>query len=77
MSPADLLDILSKGANPQAVMRHLPSIFANVHGLEFAQGPEGELTRTALGMYSGEGEYVAFSAPCVCEGPVGEPAVVV
>jgi hypothetical protein len=32
-------------------------------------GGGGGLTRVAVGMYSGEGEYVAFPQECPCQGP--------
>lgn len=121
VAPADLLDILARGSNPQAVIRqasptqlccvaptrvslprryascrpctpalagtrpllwydalpcpapscrHLPKCFDNIHNLEFAKDPQGNPTKTAVGMYSGEGEYVPFAAPCSCDGPV-------
>ena len=35
VAPADLLDILSKGSNPQLILRHLPKCFDNVHNLSF------------------------------------------
>lgn len=35
VAPADLLDILSKGSNPQLILRHLPKCFDNVHNLTF------------------------------------------
>jgi dynein heavy chain len=34
VAAADLLDILSKGSNPQLIIRHLPKNFDNVHNLE-------------------------------------------
>lgn len=117
VAPADLLDILARGSNPQAVIRHarsyqqslshlrmrslppmsvpgalahytciltlaymrnilppscrhLPKCFDNIHSLEFAKDAQGSPTKTAVGMYSGEGEYVPFAAPCTCDGPV-------
>lgn len=53
VAPADLLDILSKGSNPQLILRHLPKCFDNVHNLEFRKDERGEPSKTALGMYSG------------------------
>ncbi|KAL4450636.1 hypothetical protein ABPG77_000992 [Micractinium sp. CCAP 211/92] len=70
VAPMDLLDILSKGSNPQSVVRHLPKCFDNVHNLEFTKDAQGQPTKVAVGMYSGEGEYVQFVAPCICDGPV-------
>lgn len=78
VSPADLLDILAKGNNPQYIVRHLAKCFDNVHGLRFAAdggggaagAAAGAPTSDAVGMLSGEGEYVAFTKPCPCVGGV-------
>ncbi len=35
VSAADLLDILSKGSNPQLIMRHMPKCFDNIDKLSF------------------------------------------
>ena len=71
MAPADLLDILSKGSNPQLIIRHLPKCFDNVHNLTFLKNELDEPTKVALGMHSGEGEYVEFlGGECHCDGPV-------
>ncbi len=53
VAPADLLDILSKGSNPQLILRHLPKCFDNTHNLSFKKDERGEPTKIALGMYSG------------------------
>lgn len=34
------------------------------------QDEHGDPTKIALGMYSGEGEYVEFAGDCSCDGPV-------
>lgn len=70
VAPADLLDILSKGTNPQLILKHLAKCFDNVHNLEFTKADNGTPTKYAIGMYSGEKEYVVFDAPCHCDGPV-------
>ena len=70
VAPADLLDILSKGSNPQLILRHLPKCFDNVHNLTFRKNDAGEPTKIAIGMHSGEGEYVEFAGDCACDGPV-------
>ncbi|KAJ3364693.1 hypothetical protein GGF32_001332 [Allomyces javanicus] len=70
VSGSDLLDILAKGNRPQAVALHLSKLFDNLARLEFKQGPNGEVTKTAIGMYSKEDEYVLFPEPCECTGPV-------
>ncbi|KNC98871.1 dynein beta chain, flagellar outer arm [Spizellomyces punctatus DAOM BR117] len=70
VSASDLLDILAKGNMPQAVAVHLGKLFDSVAQLEFEKGPNGEITKTAIGMYSREDEYVQFVEPCECTGPV-------
>lgn len=70
VAPADLLDILSKGSNPQMIIRHLPKNFDNVHNLSFKKNDRGDLTKIAIGMFSGEKEYVNFASDCSCDGPV-------
>lgn len=45
VAPADLLDILSKGSNPQAILRHLSKCFDNVHNLSFKKDDRGEPTK--------------------------------
>eukprot|EP00951_Prasinocladus_malaysianus_P030101 scaffold281563_cov46-Prasinocladus_malaysianus.AAC.3 len=70
VAPADLLDILSKGSNPQLILRHLPKCFDNTHNLEFKKDGNGDPTKMAIGMYSGENEYVEFPEDCVCDGAV-------
>jgi dynein heavy chain len=69
VAAADLLDILSKGSNPQLVLKHLPKCFDNIKTLEFDK-EKGEPTKKSLGMYSGENEFVGWPDPFVCEGPV-------
>ncbi|XP_073516352.1 dynein axonemal heavy chain 9 isoform X1 [Phyllobates terribilis] len=66
ISSADLLDILSNGTNPQLVMRHLSKLFDNMAKMKFNDGE----SKTGLGMYSKEEEYVTFSEPCDCSGQV-------
>ncbi|KAM3922058.1 dynein axonemal heavy chain 9 [Leptodactylus fuscus] len=66
ISSADLLDILSNGTNPQLVMRHLSKLFDNMAKMKFIEGE----SKTGLGMYSKEDEYVTFSEPCDCSGQV-------
>ena len=55
---------------PALACRHLPKCFDNLHNLEFRKDAEGQPTKAAIGMYSGEGEYVAFASDCICDGPV-------
>lgn len=49
MAPADLLDILSKGSNPQLILRHLSKCFDNVHNLSFRKDERGEPTKVGGG----------------------------
>ena len=41
VAPADLLDILSKGSNPQLIVKHLPKCFDNIQSLEFRKNEDG------------------------------------
>lgn len=43
VSPADLLDILSKGSNPQLILRHLQKCFDNIDNLSFRCGASPRL----------------------------------
>eukprot|EP00232_Nephroselmis_pyriformis_P019075 CAMPEP_0182900652 /NCGR_PEP_ID=MMETSP0034_2-20130328/28990_1 /TAXON_ID=156128 /ORGANISM="Nephroselmis pyriformis, Strain CCMP717" /LENGTH=4527 /DNA_ID=CAMNT_0025034901 /DNA_START=131 /DNA_END=13711 /DNA_ORIENTATION=+ len=70
VAPADLLDILSKGSNPQHIVKHLAKCFDNVHALEFIKTEDDQFTKLAVGMYSGEKEYVKFDGECSCDGAV-------
>jgi dynein heavy chain len=70
VSGSDLLDILAKGTMPQKVQVHLPKLFDNIARLEFQQSDGPEPSKVAVGMYSKEDEYVAFSAPVELNGPV-------
>uniref|UniRef100_A0A8C5WIH4 Dynein axonemal heavy chain 17 n=1 Tax=Leptobrachium leishanense TaxID=445787 RepID=A0A8C5WIH4_9ANUR len=69
ISSADLLDILSNGTNPQLVMRHLSKLFDNMAKMKF-EGESESQSKTGLGMYSKEDEYVPFNEPCDCSGQV-------
>uniref|UniRef100_A0A7M4EWH0 Dynein axonemal heavy chain 9 n=1 Tax=Crocodylus porosus TaxID=8502 RepID=A0A7M4EWH0_CROPO len=70
ISSADLLDILSNGTNPQLIQRHLSKLFDNLAKMKFQVDSEQNPTKTGLGMYSKEEEYVGFSDPCDCSGQV-------
>uniref|UniRef100_H2Y9A0 Dynein axonemal heavy chain 11 n=1 Tax=Ciona savignyi TaxID=51511 RepID=H2Y9A0_CIOSA len=70
VSSADLLDILSKGTQPAKVTRHLRKLFDNINDLKFRGDNDEEAIKTALGMYSKEGEYVNFDEPCELVGQV-------
>uniref|UniRef100_H2ZKB4 AAA+ ATPase domain-containing protein n=1 Tax=Ciona savignyi TaxID=51511 RepID=H2ZKB4_CIOSA len=70
VSSSDLLDILSNGNNPVEVSRHLAKLFDNMSKLKFEEEEGGEASKSALGMYSTEDEYVAFGELCHCTGQV-------
>ena len=70
VAAADLLDILSKGSNPQLIVKHLPKCFDNIQSLEFRQNADGTPTKDAITMFSSEGEKVALHASFTCDGPV-------
>ncbi|KAM5150816.1 dynein axonemal heavy chain 9 isoform 1-T1 [Callospermophilus lateralis] len=70
LSSSDLLDILSNGTDPQQVQRHLSKLFDNMAKMQFQLDASENPTKTSLGMYSKEEEYVAFSEPCNCSGQV-------
>eukprot|EP00001_Collodictyon_triciliatum_P155791 27286_4 len=70
VADADLLDILSKGSNPQLILKHMPKCFDNIKTLEFNKDDNGVPTKVAIGMYSQEQEYVAWPNTFSCEGAV-------
>ncbi|XP_008058125.2 dynein heavy chain 9, axonemal-like [Carlito syrichta] len=70
LSSPDLLDILSNGTAPQQVQRHLSKLFDNMAKMRFQLDASEKPTKTSLGMYSKEEEYVPFSEPCDCSGQV-------
>uniref|UniRef100_G1PM87 AAA+ ATPase domain-containing protein n=1 Tax=Myotis lucifugus TaxID=59463 RepID=G1PM87_MYOLU len=69
ISSADLLDILSKGAQPKQVTRHLAKLFDSIADLQFADDSD-VCAHRAIGMFSKEKEYVPFQALCECRGHV-------
>jgi len=52
------------------VARHLAKLFDSICQLKFVMDDQGQPTKTALGMYSKDGEYVNFDKPCECAGQV-------
>nr|XP_061808009.1 dynein axonemal heavy chain 9-like isoform X2 [Nerophis lumbriciformis] len=70
ISSADLLDILSNGTNPHQVQRHLSKLFDNMAKMQFQPDGNGKLSKTGMGMYSKEEEYVPFNQSCDCSGQV-------
>ena len=67
LSNTDLIDILSKGSEPVAVMRHMSKIIDSVK--EFSIHPG---TKKAFAMLSVQGERVETSRSYECDGPVEE-----
>lgn len=55
---------------PLQVSKHLSKLFDNMAKLKFSTDDEGEPIKEGLGMYSKEGEYVAFGDVCSCTGQV-------
>lgn len=56
------------------VQRHLSKLFDNMAKMQFQLDASQNPTKTSLGMYSKEEEYVAFSEACDCSGQVsGSP----
>ncbi|XP_054026357.1 dynein axonemal heavy chain 17 [Dryobates pubescens] len=64
VSSADLLDILSNGNEPAEVSRHLAKLFDSLAKLKFKMRPDKKPLKIALGMFSGEEEYVPFHKDC-------------
>ncbi|KAL0218105.1 hypothetical protein RCL1_008953 [Eukaryota sp. TZLM3-RCL] len=69
ISPADLLDILSKGTKPQKVQQHMGKIFDSIARLEFSSSPDDDQS-IVIGMHAKDGEYVKFAQPVVLSGQV-------
>uniref|UniRef100_A0AAQ5YU21 Dynein axonemal heavy chain 17 n=1 Tax=Amphiprion ocellaris TaxID=80972 RepID=A0AAQ5YU21_AMPOC len=70
ISSADLLDILSNGTNPHQVQKHLSKLFDNMAKIRYEADSEDNPSKTGLGMYSKEDEYVPFNQSCDCTGQV-------
>ncbi|KAB1265174.1 Dynein heavy chain 2; axonemal, partial [Camelus dromedarius] len=70
LSNDDLLEILGQSRNPEAVQPHLKKCFDNIKLLRMQKvgGPSSK--REAVGMFSGDGEYVDFLHVVLLEGPV-------
>lgn len=52
------------------VQKHLSKLFDNIAKMQFVTDAEGTPTKSSLGMYSKEEEYVPFCQPCDCIGQV-------
>jgi len=73
VSPADLVDILSKGRNPPLIQEHFSKFTDNTAKIDWAPLDEtGALGPVARGMFSGEGEHVPYADEYRCEGQVEE-----
>ncbi|KAJ3172703.1 Dynein heavy chain 2, axonemal, partial [Geranomyces variabilis] len=71
LSNDDLLEILGQAKDPNAVQPHLKKCFDGINKLELMMvGTDTRRHVEAIGMHSGDGEYVPFSAPVALEGPV-------
>ncbi|GAB5580480.1 dynein axonemal heavy chain 2 [Prionailurus iriomotensis] len=70
LSNDDLLEILGQSRNPEAVQPHLKKCFDNIKLLRMQKvgGPSSRWE--AVGMFSGDGEYVDFLHSVLLEGPV-------
>ena len=71
LSNDDLLEILGQAKDPASVQPHLKKCFDNLYKLELLlAGVDNRRHNEAVGMHSGDGEYVPFSTPVMIEGPV-------
>ncbi|XP_054249766.1 dynein axonemal heavy chain 17 [Indicator indicator] len=70
VSSADLLDILSNGNEPAEVSRHLAKLFDSLAKLKFKMRPDKKPLKVALGMFSGDEEYVPLHKDCDLSGQV-------
>ena len=71
ISNDDLLEILGQARDPTAIQPHFKKMFDNIHKIEMkAFGSDSTTQYEALGMYSGDGEYVKFHNSLKLDGPV-------
>jgi dynein heavy chain len=63
ISDTQLLEILGQGSDADTIQKHLISLFAAISRVEFDPKEKNHI----IGMYSGEGEYVPFSDPVICQ----------
>ncbi|XP_021031708.1 dynein heavy chain 2, axonemal [Mus caroli] len=70
LSNDDLLEILGQSRNPEAVQPHLKKCFDNIKLLKIQKVGGSSSKWEAVGMFSGDGEYIDFFHPVLLEGPV-------
>ncbi|KEG12669.1 dynein heavy chain [Trypanosoma grayi] len=71
VSATDLIDILSKGSEPRAVMVHMSKIIDAVDTFSFANNPNsGAGPKDTYEMISVQGEKVSLAEDYTCDGPV-------
>ncbi|CAH6786111.1 Dnah2 [Phodopus roborovskii] len=70
LSNDDLLEILGQSRNPEAVQPHLKKCFDNIKMLRIQKVGGSSSKWEAVGMFSGDGEYIDFLHPVLLEGPV-------
>uniref|UniRef100_A0A2K6C7M2 Dynein axonemal heavy chain 2 n=1 Tax=Macaca nemestrina TaxID=9545 RepID=A0A2K6C7M2_MACNE len=70
LSNDDLLEILGQSRNPEAVQPHLKKCFDNIKLLRIQKVGGSSSKWEAVGMFSGDGEYIDFLHSVLLEGPV-------
>uniref|UniRef100_A0A2K5ICV1 Dynein axonemal heavy chain 2 n=1 Tax=Colobus angolensis palliatus TaxID=336983 RepID=A0A2K5ICV1_COLAP len=70
LSSDDLLEILGQSRNPEAVQPHLKKCFDNIKLLRIQKVGGSSSKWEAVGMFSGDGEYIDFLHSVLLEGPV-------
>jgi dynein heavy chain len=71
VSSADLVDILSKGSDPKAVMVHMSKIVDSIETFLIDDNPNGSThPKKVWELVSIQGEHVRLSEDYICEGPV-------
>ncbi|XP_046432396.1 dynein beta chain, ciliary-like [Neodiprion fabricii] len=69
VSPADLLDILSNGNNPELVCKHLTKLYDSVAKLRWKTDSD-KSSKIANGMWAKDGEFMEMYGTCDCNGKV-------
>ncbi|KAG8346214.1 putative Dynein heavy chain N terminal region 2 domain1 [Trypanosoma vivax] len=71
VSATDLIDILSKGSDPRAVMVHMSKIIDSIDTFTFTSDPDpNNIPKETYEMVSVQGEKVSLAEVFTCEGPV-------